>query len=97
MENITRGCLNQKLFPKDFAEGEKIRLYITYWGSCTDIKIIEGTVLDTLVMKEGLWPSLKLEVNKKGWVYDRKIKTRDVNYKRSYMYANIGLVDRLEE
>lgn len=102
MENITLSCLTQNLYkPKDFTSGEKVRVYITYWGVCTEIYVREGTVLDPNYPKGSyFWgskePSLRLKVEKAGRVRDRKPRLEKASYIRSYIYPNIGLVEKLK-
>lgn len=101
MDNITRSCLAQcRYSPKDFKVGERLRVYITYWGFCTEIDVREGVVLDPDYPKKSyFWgspeSSLRLKVENSGRVVDRKPKLRKVSYIRSYIYPNIGLVERL--
>jgi len=102
MDNITLSCLGRcRYSPKDFKVREKLRVYITYWGSCTEIDVREGFVLDPDYPKKSyfggrLEPSLRLKVEKAGRVVDRKPKLGKVSYIRSYIYPNIGLVEKLE-
>jgi hypothetical protein len=102
MKNITLSCLKQNSYtPTDFKIGEKVRLYITYWGSCTEIDVREGTVLDPNYVKKSYWkegePSLNILVEKAGRVRDRKPKLTKTSYTRSYIYPSIGLVEKLEK
>ncbi len=102
MEDITLACLRENRYgSKDFSKGEKVRLYITYWGICTEIEVREGIVINPKAKRNVMGyykrPALKLKVEKAGRVVDRKPNLEDVFYTRSYQYFNIGLVERLED
>lgn len=61
----------------------------------------EGRVLDPNYPK-GIYfwgskePSLRLKVERAGRVRDRKPKLGKVSYIRSYIYPNVGLVEKLK-
>ncbi len=102
MEDVTLSSLKQNCYSqKDFKIGERVRVYITYWGIWTDISVREGIVLDPdNKKKDYFWDSkvssLRLKVEKTGKVRDRKPELKEAGYTRSYIYRSIGLVEKLD-
>lgn len=93
MRDLTRGQLIQNGYsPRDFSTGDYVRLYITYWGSCTNILVREGTVLDN----EPESHQVRLAVTKSGSIRDRRPHLFKSKGRRTYLLGNVGLVEKLE-
>ncbi len=85
--------------PKDFKIGERVRIYIEYWGY---EGFREGIVLDPEYQKKHTWgktDALRLAVKKSGWInmHDRKGGPIPESYTRPFIYSNIGFVEKFEE
>jgi hypothetical protein len=78
MKEITLSCLKCGLYkPGNFQVGEKVRIYINYNGSCNEVDVREGIVLNPASSRWDGYvqrlPALRLKVERAGRVVRKGI------------------------
>jgi len=94
-----RDELYRRYSPKDFREGERLRIYLEY---STDpfVYLREGVIL-TCNKKRGLLEALQLKLNKKGATPNlgpwEDFLLKNILYRQTYIISNIHLVEELDK
>jgi predicted DNA-binding antitoxin AbrB/MazE fold protein len=78
----------------DLKEGERVRIYIAYWGSSSVREVREGVIINPRQFKKKDL-SLKLRVERAGIMVDDEPKLKEVDYVKPYLYKNIRRIERL--